>query len=158
MSGLEALGVACNIFQVISFGHETINLCKRVYQNGSPCCDLSDNAAQLNAFSSQIKKFSIPSKPTREDQQLHNVASKCQKVSADLLEEIVFITGHTKKGSLKATLKVAAKTNWRKRRLDTLEKKLADVQRLMETGLLVRIWFVSQCRNTLFVIQLLTVA
>lgn len=142
MSGLEALGVACNIFQVISFGHETINLCKRVYQDGSPCPELSTNATQLRSFSAQVQRLSIPSKPTKEDQQLHNVACKCQKIAADLNEEIRFITSHASKGSWKATLKVAAKTNWRKRRLDTLEKKLGDVQKLMETGLLVRIWFV----------------
>ncbi|KAK7432929.1 hypothetical protein QQZ08_000400 [Neonectria magnoliae] len=35
MSGLEALGLACNIFQVISFGRETASLIKTVYRDGN---------------------------------------------------------------------------------------------------------------------------
>ncbi|CAM1508987.1 Fc.00g027260.m01.CDS01 [Cosmosporella sp. VM-42] len=141
MSGLEALGVACNIFQVISFTHESISLCKRVYRDGSPCPSLSENSALLGTFSNQIQNLAPPTKAkwSKDEQQLVDVASRCQKLATDLQEEINFIVGQVKQGSLATTLKIAAKTNWRKRRLDTLEKKLGDVQKLMETGLLVRI-------------------
>lgn len=140
MSGLEALGLAVNIFQVISFGHETISLCKRVYRDGSLDPTLQTNALYLSALSTRIEAFHPPKRRTKEDQQLVDVVTRCQKISNDLQEEIQFIAGHDAKGSLKATLKVATKSNWRKRRLDTLEKKLGDAQKLMETGLLVRIW------------------
>lgn len=55
---------------------------------------------------------------------------------ADLQEEIAFLVGQSGQGSLRATLKIAAKANWRKRRLDRMEKALSDAEQLMQTTLL----------------------
>ncbi|KAL8377019.1 hypothetical protein RB595_007918 [Gaeumannomyces hyphopodioides] len=44
------------------------------------------------------------------------------------------------RAKLVATLKVAAKTTWRKRRLENLERKLRDAEGLLQTGLLTRIY------------------
>lgn len=145
MSGLEAmaaLGLACNIFQVISFGHETISLVKRIYQNGTPGGALSGNASHLREIASRIESAQVPSAAAsaRQDQILLTVAQKCQTAARDLQEEVKFIVEGAAAGSLGATLKVAVKTNWRKRRLDRLEKDLRDAERLMQTGLLAQTW------------------
>lgn len=143
MAGLETLAAVCNIFQVISFGRETIDLCKKIYRTGSSVDpELAENAAFFAQISSQIHGLDTanPSVRSKDDQQLYEALKKCQVASRDLQDEVDFITGHAYKGSLASTLKIAAKTNWRKRRLGTLERKLDDIQRLVESGLLVRIW------------------
>ncbi|OHF03273.1 hypothetical protein CORC01_01326 [Colletotrichum orchidophilum] len=139
MSGLEALGLACNIFQVISFGRETASLVKRVYRDGSVDDALEANAKDLAQLASHVQTLEVPKTPSKQEHQLLEIAKKCQAVARDLTEEIAFIVGHKKKGSLAATIKVAAKANWRKRRLDTMERKLNDAERLMQSGLLGRI-------------------
>ena len=144
MTGLETLAAVSSIFQVISFGRETISLCKKIYRIGSGVdSELVENAAFLGYLSSQIYQLEDTTKATsrtKDDQSLDDILKKCQTSSRDLQEEVGFITGHAKKGSLASTLKVAAKTTWRKRRLDRVERQLGDIQRLVEAGLLVRIW------------------
>lgn len=54
----------------------------------------------------------------------------------DLQEEVAFIVGQDGQGKLRATLKIAAKASWRKRRLDRMEKALSDAEQLMQTTLL----------------------
>ncbi len=143
-TGLETLAAVSSIFQVISFSRETISLCKKVYRTGSGVDpELAENAAFLGHLSSQIYQLEDTTKATsrtKDDQQLDHILKKCQASSRDLQEEVGFITGHAKNGSLASTLKVAAKTTWRKRRLDRVERQLGDIQRLVEAGLLVRIW------------------
>ncbi|KAJ0116934.1 hypothetical protein J7T55_003348 [Diaporthe amygdali] len=58
----------------------------------------------------------------------------------DLREEIQFLVGNAKQGSLASTLKVVARTNWRRRRLERLKESLQGAEKLMQTGLLTRIW------------------
>ncbi|KAK7419624.1 hypothetical protein QQX98_003215 [Neonectria punicea] len=138
MSGLEALGLACNIFQVISFGRETASLIKNVYRDGSVDDALEENAKDLADLSSHVQTLTTPNTRNKQERQLLDIAKKCQSVARDLTEEIAFVVGHKKKGSLTATIKVAAKANWRKRRLDNIERKLNDAERLMQSGLLAR--------------------
>lgn len=61
----------------------------------------------------------------------------------DLKEEIDFLEGHNARGSLRATLKTAVKVNWRKRRLERMERDLADSEQLMQSTLLAWILYVS---------------
>ncbi|KAK1458230.1 hypothetical protein CMEL01_15577 [Colletotrichum melonis] len=139
MSGLEALGVADNIFQVISFGRDTASLIKQVYRDATVDDALEVNAKELAQLAAHIQALEGPQLPTKQEDQLLEIAKKCQAVARDLAEEIAFILGHKKKGNLAATIKVAPKANWRKRRLNNLERKLNDAQRLMQSGLLARI-------------------
>lgn len=141
MAGLETLAAICCIFQVISFSRETISLCKKVYRTGNSVDpELAENRVFLGRISSQIHELDTTNVRSRDDQELYDVLKKCQAASRDLQEEVSFITGHAKKGSLASSLKIAAKTNWRKRRLETLERKLGEIQKLVESSLLVRIW------------------
>ncbi|KAI7788130.1 hypothetical protein LA080_012194 [Diaporthe eres] len=121
MSGLEALaalGLACNIFQVISFGRETLGLVKSVYHDGT----LDDSGQD------------------HRNTRLADVTKKCTGVARDLQEEIAFLVGQNGQGSLRASLKIAAKANWRKRRLDRMEKALSDAEQLMQSTLMAWIF------------------
>ena len=143
MSGVEALaafGVACNVFQTIGFGRETISLIKAIYQTGSFDPTLSDQAKFLDDACSELQSLQPLSNPTRDQKRLFEVTTNCLSISKDLQDEIKFISDNGAKGKLTATLKVATKTAWRKRRLNTLERKLGEAEKKMQDGLLVRIW------------------
>lgn len=161
MSGLEpiaALGLACNILQVIEVGLNTIRVAKQVYKDGSLDPALTENASALENISSRIRgttatisvttTSSIASTSTRAstnragspDKQLLELADKCQGAARDLREEVNFLNGHPTKAKLIATLKITAKTTWRRRRLKRLEGKLKDTQSVLQTSLLARVY------------------
>ncbi|KAK1622112.1 hypothetical protein BDP81DRAFT_442235 [Colletotrichum phormii] len=81
MSGLEALGLACNIFQVISFGRETSSLVKRVYRDSSVDDALEANAKDLAQLASFVQALETPKNPTKQEHQLLEIAKNCQAVA-----------------------------------------------------------------------------
>ncbi|KAK8123099.1 hypothetical protein PG984_011769 [Apiospora sp. TS-2023a] len=147
MSGLEpiaALGLACNILQVVGIGRDTVRIAKQVYQDGTLDPALTASAGVLDDLAGQIRATTAAAasaaKPKAQDKQLLDLADKCQGAARDLQEEVNFLNGLPTKAKLIATLKVAAKTTWRKRRLEKLDQKLKDSESLLQTGLLTRIY------------------
>lgn len=150
MSGLEplaALGLVCNVLQFVDVGRQTISFIKHVYSNGSIDDKLQENVALLVDISAQIEANKTPANKTsakslRHEQQLLKTAERFNAAARDLREEVNYLLNNAKQGSLTSALKVAAKMNWRKRRLDRLKNDLDKAERLLQTGLLARIWYV----------------
>ncbi|KAF3761730.1 hypothetical protein M406DRAFT_74669, partial [Cryphonectria parasitica EP155] len=143
MSGMEplvALGLVCNILQLIEVGRDTIDLAKTVYQGKSPDKALDGKAAALESISQEVKTCMRPAKCSKLEEQLLGAVDKCFSAARDLREEIRFLVGNAKQGTLASTLKVVAKTNWRRRRLERLQTTLDGTEKLMQTGLLAQIW------------------
>jgi hypothetical protein len=145
MSGLEplvALGLACNIFQLVEYGCSTIKLAKSIYQSSSPVVNkaLQENALALSTISGEIKAAQRPANPSRLDKQLLATIDECYSAARDLQEEVSFLLGNAKQHQLAATLKVVAKTTWRKRRLDRLKQSLENAETQMRNTLLAQIW------------------
>ncbi|KAI8626180.1 hypothetical protein F5Y19DRAFT_229340 [Xylariaceae sp. FL1651] len=140
MSGLETLGIVSNVFQIISFARETIALCMAVYRGRSPDDSLGENAASLATLSAQLQQYYQGKRPqAAAERQLSLLATRCGIAARSLVEEVGFLTGHKAKGSLAATLRLAVKTNWRKKRLETVEKSLHAYQKTLETHLLAAV-------------------
>lgn len=140
MSGIGALGLACNVMQIISFAHETISFCKDVYEGSSPNFQLQRNAQSLARLSEDIHRYTeVPHPHTESQHELYRVADECNAAARALEEEIHFIFGHHAKGSLAATLRIATKSKWRRSRLDDLDKTMHDCQNVLDTHLLARI-------------------
>ncbi|KAE9573785.1 hypothetical protein CGMCC3_g10180 [Colletotrichum fructicola] len=118
MESIAALGLACNIFQIISFGNETIRLVRDVYSRGFLETPLAEHAVTLRDVASHIIAFETPVNPRKYEVQLKDNATKCHAVARDLVEEIKFLLSERAKGDLAGTLKVVSK---------------------MQTGLLVRV-------------------
>jgi hypothetical protein len=90
MSGLEALGLACNIFEVISFAHETISFCKRVYEGEAPSADLHRSALSLAATSKDLQKHDEGLRQkscTPAQKRLHDAAQRCHVVARGVEDE-----------------------------------------------------------------------
>lgn len=149
MSGLETFGLVCNVMTVITFARDTIALCKAVYQGNSPDPQLPETALSLKTVSLDIQgRCQTASAQTVSEKRLADIAKRCHEAAANLEDEVGFITGNIQSGSLAATLVVAAKTNWRRRRLDRLQTVVEACKSELETSLLARIWydvFSSQC-------------
>ncbi|KAK8074528.1 hypothetical protein PG997_009191, partial [Apiospora hydei] len=146
MSGLEpiaALSLACNILQIVGIGRETVRVARQVYQDGKLDPALTEDAGILNDLAGQIHLITaVPSaaKPKAQDKRLLDLADKCQGAARDLQEEVNFLNGPPTRAKLVATLKTAAKTTWRKRRLEKLDQKLKDAENLLQAGLLTRLY------------------
>lgn len=139
MSGVELLGFACNLMQAISFSREVISLCSNVYQGKHPDANLAELAASLQAVSSDVQtRFDTMRPKTADERRLCDIATRCAIAARDLEEEVSFITSRQKHGGLASTLQIAAKTIWRKRRLDRLDKSLQEHERVLDTHLMAR--------------------
>lgn len=143
MSGLEALSLACNILQLIEAAGKAISFCKKVYEGSVPDAHLTTTASTLKALSNEIYKDNSVVQTTHSKRRLCELAKKCNETARALDEESKFLTGHQAKGSLRATLALAAKSNWRKKRLERLEKELQAHQRLLDSQILANIWYDS---------------
>lgn len=143
MSGLEpiaALGLACNILQLVELGRQTIDCIKAVYQGRKPDEELDRNAAALESLTwDEAKKPRQPGRKKHEEILLQS-AARCSTAAHDLREEVRFLVGNAKQGSLASALKVATKVNWRKNRLERLKRNLDEAEKLMQTSLLAHIW------------------
>lgn len=145
MSGLEplvALGMACNILQLIEVGYNTIKRAQSIYQSSSPAIDqaFQENAVVLRTISGEVKAAHRPASLPKLDKQLVSTADKCCSAARDLEEEVHFLLSNAKQNRLAATLKVVAKTAWRRRRLDRLKENLENAEKLMMKTLLAEIW------------------
>lgn len=140
MSGVEplaALGLVCNILQLIEVGSQTYGLIKAVYQRGSIDGSIKEKALILRNISEDIKPVNRPAK--KHEQQLVETAETCARAARQLQEEVIHLVGNAKKGRLFSALKVAFKTLWRRSRLERLKNELDEAENLMKTGLLVQI-------------------
>ncbi|KAL9115090.1 MAG: hypothetical protein Q9227_000884 [Pyrenula ochraceoflavens] len=140
MSGIETLAFVCNILELITFARETTNLCKGIHQGSHPDEHLRDNASSLANASAQVYAHCQARRPeTSDDRALVDIAKKCNIDARALEEEVNFLTAHQRKGTLTATLRTAIRTNWRKARLQRLERSLGSYRSTMETHLLTRV-------------------
>jgi anti-sigma28 factor (negative regulator of flagellin synthesis) len=141
MSGLEALGLAANIMQVIGFAMNTASCCRAIY-NGDPTDEtvLQEHATSLSNAASRLLDSPLkiqPHNPVEKD--LLNVAKKCSEVAQQLQDELRSITNsHQQKNAYKA-VKSITKSFFNKRKVEKLEKSLQNYRYSMETQILVQL-------------------
>ncbi|KXH56647.1 hypothetical protein CNYM01_06541 [Colletotrichum nymphaeae SA-01] len=116
MSGLEALGLACNIFQVISFGRETASLIKRVYRDGTVDDVLEANAKDL----AQLAAHSIDANLR---QFLHQYQQGDRDTSDLISAELFRIRNHVTHESQKATAQIKSMVDQQSAQLDQAIKE-----------------------------------
>lgn len=141
MSGLEALGIACNVVQILSFAHETISFCKTVYAGQTPNEYDEEAVASLATLSARLQARYKDVKPqTSQERQLEYIARECNIAVRALEDEAKYLSFHRAEGNLKQTLLVVIKIMWRKNRLKRNEVRIRNCQNAMESHLLAEIW------------------
>ncbi|KAI9149419.1 Vegetative incompatibility protein [Paramyrothecium foliicola] len=135
MSGLEALSLACNIFQVITFARETASFCKAIY-NGDSSASLTilqEKADLMSRICAQIQEDRCKVMSTGEERSLAETATKCLQTVQELDQKVRAVVKYQKKGSIHKALVVRARYAWEKRGIEALESSLNEYRTLMET-------------------------
>ncbi|EKJ71649.1 hypothetical protein FPSE_08095 [Fusarium pseudograminearum CS3096] len=141
MSGFEALGMACAVFQTISFAQETTRLCVDIYRG----LKMPDSIFQANA-SSMIEaavrvKASCKAATTPEEKCLIDVAKECTSAAAELSDEVRKITElHKKgKGNIISAARGGVTSFWKKNKMNSLDNSLRRHAETMQTLLITRV-------------------
>ncbi|KAK4162901.1 hypothetical protein QBC43DRAFT_71375 [Cladorrhinum sp. PSN259] len=148
MSGLEplaAFGLACNVFQAISFAGEVCSLSKAIFKNGEVPDSTAGLEVTFNTLTSvcdQIKSTagSAQRQLTDNDRELLRIAQDCHSAARALKAEVdrsLRATSSAKGNALKsliAGLKINAHS--RTRQVEKLEKLVRRHQDALETRLL----------------------
>lgn len=142
MSGLEplaALGLACNILQLVELGQKTIKCIEKAYQGQTPHKELKDNATELGRLTNEMRKNKAPEE-NEYGKILRLSVDRCSAAASKLQNELDLVFGSAKPGSFVAAVKVTFTALRRQHRLDKLKQNLDVEENQMRTRLLVHIW------------------
>ncbi|GAB1310717.1 hypothetical protein MFIFM68171_00927 [Madurella fahalii] len=137
MAELAALGLACNVMQVISFTGETISVCKQIFARGSADPALTDFASKLITSMEKLKQSSLSTTPaTQASADLADAAEAVSKTAADLLDILGIASSQ---GSVKASVKSGIMMTFNMGRIRKLERELDKRRKLVETEVLAHL-------------------
>jgi hypothetical protein len=145
MEALAALGLACNIIQVLNAANEAYSLSKRLLETGNAYPGLAENATAIKALSTSLQESlaTISQPHTEAERQLLSLAKSCYTSAQELSCELDKLAGSAGiQGKLRESIKAGVKLRLRKGRLERLEKDMRACHTTLESGLLLRIWFV----------------
>lgn len=145
MEALASLGIACNVMQVISFAHETFSLCKRLYEEGEANPSLGANAKTMAVLTKTLQGTILDhaAKPVTEaDHEMQSIARKCLDAANRLVAKLEDLGQAESRGHLTKTVKAAFKHWWRSDELRKLRDEMREYQKTLDSGLILRIWFV----------------
>ncbi|KAG6356807.1 hypothetical protein INS49_014681 [Diaporthe citri] len=140
MSGLEgiaALGLACNILQLIGTVADSITVAKNMLKSGTIDPALERRNDELTKLFQDVKG-SLSEVPEREDdRELRDVAGHILKTAAELKIELAKISGGSSQGWARKVIGGIIKAIFRQKKLERLEEKVLAYQRAFESRLLL---------------------
>lgn len=152
MSGLEgfaALGLACNVLQLIGSVATSITVAKNILDTGTIDPALAERNGELTKLYEDIRDSL--GKVRRDDKELRDVAGKILQTTAELRTELAEIAGSSSKGKTWMVFGGIFKTMLKRRKLEALEKQASSYQKMFETRLLLRLRYdqtpVSLCHG-----------
>ncbi|KAL6915455.1 hypothetical protein FSHL1_006905 [Fusarium sambucinum] len=141
MSGFEALGMACAVFQTISFAQETTLFCMDIYRGQkTPDSVLEENASAMIQTANRVQAF-CKAATTPQEKCLIDVAEKCTSVATKLSFEVEKITELQRKGkgNVAVALRGALKSWSKKNKMNDLGNNLRQYTETLQTLLITRI-------------------
>jgi hypothetical protein len=152
MSGLEplvALGLACNVFQVVSFARELCQVSRTVLETGDiPPLALGSTLEGLAKAFRDVENTTATTRANLadHDKELIKIAKECSTAATALKSEIDKVQQTPTSGrgkwlvSTAVAIRAVAGASSRKKRLEKLETVVETHQRALETRLLANIW------------------
>lgn len=151
MSGLEplvALGLACNVFQILSFAREVYQVSKIVLETGDvPPPALTSTLDDLAKVFQDVESMASAANAnlTSRDRELVKIAKDCSGAAAALKQELVKPQATPTRGKGRwsgswVAVKAVAGASRRKKKLEKLEQLVETHQKALETRLLATIW------------------
>jgi hypothetical protein len=149
MSGMEplaALGLASNVMQMISFGHEVATTYSQLKRSGMPDPNLSSNTEKLVELITRLETSLTQTsgkEASAEEKRLESLATKCLEAGKSLNTELERLAIDTKKPRRRDIVGRAVQSIWRRGKIDDLERDLKRCAETLSLGLLMRIWSVN---------------
>lgn len=143
MEALAAFGLACNVMQTIHFTVETVSAVKNVFKNGSVDPSLRTVAARSESVYQSLSSSLLAVQPLNgDDHMLVVIAGDCLDAAKKLKAEVDGLTFPAAKGKFAiAVLRVLQmQLKGSNGRLEKLNNKMMAHQRVLEAGLLARVW------------------
>ncbi|TID23410.1 hypothetical protein E2P81_ATG02981 [Venturia nashicola] len=132
---LAAMGIACNIFQVISFAHEVYDVFKEIRETGSSDAEFLNQVTTIANLSESLKsRISHVWPVTKEESDLVALAEKCLVLSSKLQADLRSDSGIRK--SLKAW--------WRRSSNKKRRDELFALEQAMQTQMMATGWIRNQ--------------
>ncbi|KAL2678740.1 hypothetical protein Neosp_009491 [[Neocosmospora] mangrovei] len=145
MSGMEplaALGLACNIMQLLSFGGEVISLCRKVYKTGELDPSLKDYSSQTAKICESLND-NLSQRQTNlgpDALALQQRATMCKAAADKLNHELQLLIPTSGASGWRRGFTASIKAIRHKHQLSELEKDLNNLKSSLDTQLLVRIF------------------
>lgn len=143
-TGLEALGAASAVLQVVSFASDLVVACKNAYDGATtPQDDLERHAEQMFEAVSRVytrcdqmnnanSKFANP--------KLQNIAQDCKDAADRLRAEVQYVTSIQAQGNILKSVRKALRTSKHQRKLQSLEASFSRYQQLIKIELTSHLW------------------
>ena len=150
MDPISALGLACNVIQIIGFGQEVFSLARRLSKDSSPDPSLADTSARLSDLSGELQNSLNKQKQTgnldQNQLRIQNVANKCLSLSNNLGEELDQIKWKADpNGTTSKTQRRLPGQIWRslrrKSKIDKLQAEMTQIEQIMQTTILTDMWY-----------------
>lgn len=138
METLAALSVAAAAFQFVAFGLETLAHCREIVKKGK--LDDHDDLQSRTERLKQLGQDVAMPVPSSRNQKIGDLGKECTKTAQELLDVLDAIYKSSgKAGSIRHSVKVFSRTMHRQSRLQKLETRLLDHQRILDTSILIDI-------------------
>lgn len=141
MSGLEAFGLACNVMQAVGFAIDMASKCQTIFRTGSPDPKTVTLLAQSASVAANLKESIASAKTvTRDEKELLHIAEECLGAISRLKAEVDKLNHPSAKGNFFASMRLTWRAKLKEGNIDKLEKRMHDYQRVLHSGLLLRVW------------------
>ncbi|KAJ4016174.1 hypothetical protein NW752_003295 [Fusarium irregulare] len=138
-TGLEALGAASAVLQVISIASDLVVACKNTYDGvTTPQDDLERHSKQMfeavGRVHARCERMATENSQFA-DPELHNIAKDCKDAAKGLRVEVQCVTNLQAEGNLFKSIRKAIRASRHQRKLRALEDSLSRHQQLIQTEL-----------------------
>ncbi|KPM41841.1 hypothetical protein AK830_g4691 [Neonectria ditissima] len=139
-TGLEALGAASAVLQVISFASDVISVCKKIY-DGKPTANdhLEEHAKRMSDAAGRVQircQAMAKNQPSEYDKKLADIAEDCKTAARDLEVELQFATGLQDKGNIFKAVNATLRASSHRKKVERLELSLSRHREVMEAEMM----------------------
>jgi hypothetical protein len=144
-TGLEALGAASAVIQLISFAGSLVSLSFKIYDGvPTPENELEKYSTKMMEAARRVQaRGKQAPQGTQVSDKLSKVSQECIDAATELRKEAQTLTKRYKKGKMFKAVYSALRAESHKTKLNQLNESLNKCKELMETELLLKIWWGS---------------
>lgn len=138
MDPIAAIGLVCNIVQILGLSIKAVKKCREIYKDGA----LSENR-ELEEMARCLTdlRTNLDTEKQGDVDELMDLGSQCSMTAKNLvaeLEKLKVSAPHSKRQVVSKTFKAL----WKKDAIDDIQKRLDRYQRVLDTRILIDLRFV----------------